>query len=121
MLHHTTISWSPEIMRRLILSVICSSGNSANAPNPTSLGIASSQIRITLCSRLEELRGLFEAAVERREAQVLDRLDHPLSALLTPIKWGFLASTLQNPPISSFQGFFGSRSGIWRDDRAGGG
>jgi hypothetical protein len=33
-------------MRRLIFSLICSSGKAANVPKPTSVGIASSQIRI---------------------------------------------------------------------------
>jgi hypothetical protein len=46
MLHHKIIPWSPERMRRLILSLICSSGKAANVPKPTSVDIASSQIRI---------------------------------------------------------------------------
>jgi hypothetical protein len=46
MLHHTIIPWSPERMRRLIFSLICSSSKAANVPKPTSVGIASSQIRI---------------------------------------------------------------------------
>src|SRR5262249_42355608 len=51
MLHHTIIPWSPERMRRLILSLIRSSGKAANVPKPTSVGITSSQIRIALASR----------------------------------------------------------------------
>src|SRR5262245_57675267 len=39
MLHQTTIPWSPERMRRLIFSAICSSGNSANRLKPTSFDI----------------------------------------------------------------------------------
>src|SRR6266478_4618672 len=50
MLHHTIIPWSPERMRRLIFSPICSSGKAANVPKPTSVGITSSQIRIALAS-----------------------------------------------------------------------
>jgi hypothetical protein len=46
MLHHTIIPWSPERMRRLIFSLICSSSKTANVPKPTSVGINSSQIRI---------------------------------------------------------------------------
>jgi hypothetical protein len=44
MLHHTTIPWLPERMRRLIFSLSCSSGKAANAPKPVSFAIASSQI-----------------------------------------------------------------------------
>src|SRR5262249_46667138 len=51
MLHHTTIPWSPERMRRLNLALIRSSGKAANVPKPTSVGITSSQIRIALASR----------------------------------------------------------------------
>src|SRR5215831_2598406 len=46
MLHYTSIPWSPERMRRLIFSLICSSGNAANVLKPTSVGITSSQTRI---------------------------------------------------------------------------
>src|SRR5262245_29456943 len=46
MLHQTIIPWSPERMRRLIFSAICSSGNSANRLKPISFGIISSQFRI---------------------------------------------------------------------------
>src|SRR5262249_25674450 len=44
MLHHTSISWSPDRMRRLIFSVICSSGKAANVLKPTSVGITSSHL-----------------------------------------------------------------------------
>src|SRR5262245_58311358 len=50
MLHHTIIPWSPERMRRLIFSLISSSGNAANVPKPTSIGMTSSQIRIASAS-----------------------------------------------------------------------
>src|SRR5215471_394206 len=46
MLHHTIIPWSPERMRRLIFSLICSSGKAENVPKPTSVDITSSQVRI---------------------------------------------------------------------------
>src|SRR5258706_4073990 len=42
MLHHTTIPWLPERMRRLIFSLSCSSGKAANVPKPVSSVIASS-------------------------------------------------------------------------------
>jgi hypothetical protein len=48
MLHHTIIPCSPERMRRLIFSLICSSSRAANVPKPTSVDITSSQIRIAL-------------------------------------------------------------------------
>src|ERR1700730_13016507 len=47
MLHHTTIPWPPERMRRLIFSLSCSSGKAANVPKPVSFVIASSQITPT--------------------------------------------------------------------------
>jgi hypothetical protein len=46
--HHTTIPWSPERMRRLIFSSICSSSKASNRLKPTSLGINSSQISVRL-------------------------------------------------------------------------
>ena len=51
MLHHTTIPWLPERMRRLIFSLSCSSGKAANVPKPVSFVIASSQIRIPFDAR----------------------------------------------------------------------
>src|SRR6266511_297625 len=53
MLHHTIIPWSPERMRRLILSLICSSDKAANVPKPTSVGITSSQ---TWVERQQEIK-----------------------------------------------------------------
>src|SRR5262249_21738338 len=38
-LHQTIIPCSPERIRRLIFSLICSSRNAANAPKPTRVGI----------------------------------------------------------------------------------
>jgi len=49
MLHHTIIPWSPESMRRLIFSLISSSGKAANALKPDSLGMISSQIQGPVC------------------------------------------------------------------------
>src|SRR5262245_19472070 len=40
MLHQTTIHWSPERMRRLIFSLICSSSKPANVPKPISVGMS---------------------------------------------------------------------------------
>ena len=50
MVHHTIIPLSPERMRRLTLSLICSSSKAANLLKPTSFGISSSQIRTSLVS-----------------------------------------------------------------------
>src|SRR5262245_24616596 len=43
-------------MRRLIFSLICSSGNAANVLKPTNVGIPSSQIRILYPAHSEPLR-----------------------------------------------------------------
>src|SRR5215831_8149458 len=56
MLHQTSIPWSPARMRRLIFSLICSSGNPANVLKPTNVGIPSSQIRILYPAHSEPLR-----------------------------------------------------------------
>src|SRR5947208_5576118 len=56
MLHHTIIPWSPDRMRRLIFSLICSPGKAANVPKPTSVAIASSQIRFLLLEGGENVK-----------------------------------------------------------------
>ena len=46
MLHHTSIPWSPESMRRRIFSLTCSSGNAMSVLKPTSFGMAFLQKRV---------------------------------------------------------------------------
>src|SRR6516164_2814106 len=72
MLHHTIIPWSPERMRRLIFSLICSSSKAANLLKPTSFGMTSSQIR-----RVVDELGIAKLPPERVLAsRVLQPINH---------------------------------------------
>jgi hypothetical protein len=75
-LHHTSIPWSPDRMRRLMFSLICSSGKAANVPKPTNLGINSSQLGSSLAAR------------GRRNAQLLSAQRSQCAAL----KWSRLTA-----------------------------
>src|SRR5215472_8084813 len=92
MLHHTIIPWSPERMRRLIFSLIRSSGKAANVPKPASVGITSSQIRIAFgvawsrkfpraAEQRDELAPLYPNHVIPRACAVWVRLKRTLAAL----------------------------------------
>src|SRR6516164_556517 len=72
MLHQTSIPWSPARMRRLIFSLICSSGNAANVLKPTNVGIPSSQIRILYPAHSEPLRSF---ANPRRQCEAITEQD----------------------------------------------
>src|SRR5262249_10845075 len=59
-------------MRRLIFSLICSSGNAANVLKPTNVGIPSSQIRILYPAHSEPLRSF---ANPRRQCEAITDQD----------------------------------------------
>src|SRR5215813_2896421 len=77
MLHQTIIPWSPERMRRLILSLIRSSGKAANVPKPASVGITSSQIRIAFGVAWSRK---FPRAAEQRDERAPPHAEHEASS-----------------------------------------
>src|SRR6516225_6031238 len=75
MLHQTSIPWSPARMRRLIFSLICSSGNAANVLKPTNVGIPSSQIRILYPAHSERF-GLLRTLADSARLSLIKTATH---------------------------------------------